>query len=137
MNGVEEVEELTGPTLQDTEQECDRAPATNIISSPRKQFPSQPALETSTTQRPKLEIISKPEHVHIPSEQHQPTIESDPVPPTIRKLEEILHEETITTNRSAHDHNPVHRDYHDQRHALRCERISEEDREDMTTPLET
>ena len=135
--GVQEVEEVSGPTLQDTEQEGDTAAVTINTSSTRKQLPSHPPSEPSITQRPQLEIISTPENEPIPSQHRHHTIDSDSVPPTIRSLVEIINEETITSNPSAHDHYPDHRDYHDQRHALTSERISEGDTEDITTPLET
>ena len=104
LNVVQEVEEVSGPTLQDMEQEGDTAPATPFTYSPRKQNPSHPPSETSMTQRHQLKIISKPETVPITSEQHHLTIDSDPVLPTIRTLEEIINEETITSNPSAQHH---------------------------------
>ena len=115
MNGVQEVEERSGPTHQDTEQGVTAA-ATIIASTPLQLLPSHPPLETSITQT---------------SEQDTNPIESDPVPATSR---EEKSEETITTsNPQAHDHYPDHREHHE---APRTERISDGAREEIAPKLE-
>ena len=106
-------------TLRQTEQEGDTAAATSLASSP-----------------PQSEIISRPETEPIPSQQQPPTIDPDAVHPTSLSLEETIIAETITSNPSAHDHYPDHRDYNDERDAPTSERISEGAPKDISTPLE-
>ena len=79
MKGVQEEEERSGPTHQDTEQGVTGA-ATIIASTALQLLPSHPPLETSITQT---------------TDQDTHPIESDPVPPTSR---EEKSEETITTS---------------------------------------
>ena len=92
LNGVRELEEVSAPIIQDKQQEEDTAAATPITSSPstpRKHIPS------NNTSEPTI-----PE----PSEEEDPTMDSDPVLPSIRSLEETINVEPITSNPSANDH---------------------------------
>ena len=115
MNGVQELEEGSGPTHQDNEQGVTAA-ATIIASTPLQLLPSHPPSETSITQT---------------SEQDTHPIESDPVPATSR---EEKSEETITTsNARAHDHYPYHRADHE---APTTEHISHGAREEIAPNLE-
>ena len=54
--GVQVVEELSEPIVQDSEDVRDTAAAKTITSSPWKQIPSHPSSESSIKQPPKLEI---------------------------------------------------------------------------------
>ena len=104
MNGVHEVEEVSAPrvTLQDTEQERVTASIATLPSTP-----------------PQSEIL-----IPEPSQQHPPTIDSDPVPPPSR-VENI--DDTIRTSNPAATY---------QSEAPTTERISDGANEEFTTHFE-